>query len=164
MAEPDRIIRFGSGARRFEVDGIPVLVGATSMATRLEPGSEEDKRVALVAQALCLSGKVFEAHEQLVADLHRRLGAALGELERARSLVPPKQPASIMATGCVRFDERGSLWLLSSRETGWGAFGVRVADWDNLFRRYNVRVTGHGTDETGAWWSVESCCQEVTSG
>ena len=26
-----------------------------------------------------------------------------------------------------------------------------------LFRRFNVRVTGHGTDEHGAWWSVENC-------
>lgn len=162
MAESELITRYGSGARQFEVDGISVLVGQTSGATRLEPGSDEDKRVALVAQALCLSGKAFEAHEQLVADLHRRLGDALREVDRVRALVPPKVPARIMATGCVRFDERGGLWLLSKRETGWAAFGVWVSDWDNLFRRYNVRVTDHGTDATGPWWAVENCSKETS--
>jgi len=160
VAESAKIIRYGSGARQFDVDGIPVLVGQTSGATRLEPGSEEDQRVALVADTLRRHADALEAHEQLVADLHRRLGDALREVDRVRALVPPKVLARIMSTGCVRFDERGGLWLLSRRETGWAAFGVWVSDWDNLFRRYNVRVTEHGTDETGPWWAVENCSQE----
>lgn len=78
------------------------------------------------------------------------------ELERTRALVPPKAPLRIFGRGFVRFDADKTLWLLSKRETGWSAFGFRQASWDDLFRRYDVRVVECGTDEHGAWWAVES--------
>lgn len=76
------------------------------------------------------------------------------ELAAARAKVPAV-PARIMSTGTVRF-MNGELWLLNRRESGWSSFGIRVGSWDELFRRFNVAVTDHGTDEHGAWWSVEN--------
>lgn len=87
-----------------------------------------------------------------VERLTDELTLARAELATLKQLAP----ARLMGTGYVRFTTAGAMWLLGKRESGWAAFGYRLADWDELFRRYNVRVTGHGTDEHGAWWSVEN--------
>lgn len=78
------------------------------------------------------------------------------ELERTRALVPPKAPLRIFGRGFVRFDADKSLWLLGKREAGWSAFGFRLDSWDDLFRRYDVRVVECGADEHGSWWAVEN--------
>lgn len=67
----------------------------------------------------------------------------------------------LLGRGCVRFDERGRIWALSNREKGWSAFGYQFDSWDELFRRFDVRVTDHGTDEWGAWWVIESGAPEA---
>lgn len=61
----------------------------------------------------------------------------------------------LLGVGCVRF-QGSDLWLLNGRERGFAHFGFRLRSWDELFRRWNVRVTEHGADEHGAWWAVES--------
>jgi hypothetical protein len=97
----------------------------------------------------------FAGHAARVAELRRQLREANDKIAALRSSVPPKRPARLLAPGFVRF--RGSeLWLLGHRENGWSAFGFLLDDWDDLFRRYNVKVTSHGSDEHGAWWGVEN--------
>jgi hypothetical protein len=71
-----------------------------------------------------------------------------------RARVPPKTPARLLGPGCVRM--RDGLWLLNKRAGGWASWGVRLDGWDDLFRRYNVLVTGHGEDEHGMWWEVSN--------
>jgi hypothetical protein len=55
----------------------------------------------------------------------------------------------------VRFAD-GKVWVLGSREKGFGAFGYWFDSWDQLFRTFDVVVTGHGVDEHGPWWSAEN--------
>lgn len=103
--------------------------------------------------------------EILAAGLHLREARAavvglrddVARLERRLAVeVPPPSPARIGRGGVVRF--RGAeLWLLARRDKGWAEFGVLVRDWDDLFRRYNVRVTEHGADDAGPFWRVEPC-------
>lgn len=80
-----------------------------------------------------------------------------GEVEhwKGRVRVQDAPPTRIMGTGYVRHDGT-HVWLLSRRERGFGAFGFRLDSWDELFRHWGVRVTGHGEDEHGPWWSVEN--------
>lgn len=66
------------------------------------------------------------------------------------------EPARIMGEGCVRFSTTGELWILNRREGGFSSFGFRCESWDELFRRFDVRVTSSGTDEHGAYWTVVS--------
>ena len=95
----------------------------------------------------------------LLEKLHKTeklLALQVAETRLARAKIPPARPARLLDVGTVRFDESGRLWLMNKREGGWSSFGVCLDDWDNLFRQYNVKVTGHGTDATGPWWAVES--------
>lgn len=73
------------------------------------------------------------------------------------------RPIRLIGVGCVRFDEKGRIWCLSNREKGWSAFGYQFDSWDELFRRFDVRVTSHGVDDLGPWWGVESA-PGVTNG
>lgn len=88
------------------------------------------------------------------ADLESQIARLRSDLEKARDLIPPKRKAQLLGPGYVRFTEGGEMWLLNNRERGFGEFGLRLDDWDELFRRFNVRVTRHGTDEHGAWWEL----------
>ena len=101
-----------------------------------------------------------------VWDLATELSTALPRLTRANdelvelrekvaALSPVRRGAQLLGTGYVRFCGE-ELWLLNRRERGFGEFGYQCESWDDLFRRFDCRVTGHGTDEHGAWWSVES--------
>lgn len=65
----------------------------------------------------------------------------------------------LFGTGYVRQDfVPGStkIWLLNKRKRGWGEYGREFRGWDELFRTFDLLVTGTGTDEHGLWWSVES--------
>lgn len=84
-----------------------------------------------------------------------------GELAAARAEIPPATPVRVGRGGCVRFAADGRLWLLACPEKGWSAWGVPCAGWDDLFRRYNVRVTEHGTDSHGAFWRIEPRAEPV---
>lgn len=150
---------YGSGTAEFRIGKFKVQVGTNEHRT---DGSEElalanalrERAVAVEATrvqatlAISVWRRACDERDATIARLERELADL-----RARH---PKTPARIMATGCVRFDGPGKLWLLSKRETGWSAFGIPCADWDELFRRFNVRVTAHGTDEHGPWWAVEN--------
>jgi hypothetical protein len=123
----------GSGSRRrsFMVDGITVYV---------EPHDDDDARAANVA---------------------KRLSTALHDVEtlqcrvlRLTAELPPKRPVQLLGRGYVRADTDGRLWLLNRRERGFGEWGVSLDDWDDLFRRYNVRVTEVAADEHGPYVMV----------
>lgn len=135
----------GTHNRGFSIEGVNVLVSG-----------DDDDKIARIAGDLSEAATALERararHAELQAEIDRqcKLNA---DLQRH---VPPTRPAQILSIGCVRFDERGQLWLLSSQTKGWSAFGVILRDWDDLFRRYNVRVSAGGIDGTGPFWTVEA--------
>lgn len=114
--------------------------------------AERNKEVEAVAHELANVADIIAERDRLQALL--KLAAA--ENVSLDKRVPPDEPKRLLGTGCVRFRD-GELWLLSRREDGWASFGVRLESWDDLFRRYNCRVTANGTDEAGDWWEVASC-------
>lgn len=117
---------------------------------------DDDALVAEAANQIAdLSSKAAGLVETIAA-LRDALERQRLELERTRALIPPKVPLRIFGRGFVRFDADKSLWLLGKRETGWSAFGFRLDSWDDLFRRYDVRVVECGADEHGSWWAVEN--------
>lgn len=135
----------GGRACQFHRDGLAVLVRPS--------GAEQNADAHALAIAL-------EAESCVVTDLDARL-RELREKYSAdvRSLlgrVPPKSPTRLLCQGFVRFDEKGRPWVLGGREKGWAHFGFLCDDWDDLFRRFNVTVTAHGTDKHGPWWQVET--------
>lgn len=146
----------GNGARQcsFTEGDFHVTVGAY-----LGGSVEDDDRVKAFAQMLAKDaasisrarGEAFATEERQRA----RIAALEAEVARLRALVPPKQAAHLFGPGMVRFDEAGVLWLLDPVKQ-WRGMGVRCAGWDDLFRCYAVRVTGHGADERGPWWTVEN--------
>lgn len=88
-----------------------------------------------------------------------QLGAArkrVAALQQQIDSMPPREPERIFGTGCVREDRTGrGLWLLSSSEKGWSAFGFRLDGWDDLFRRFDVVIGAPRADENGQWWPAE---------
>jgi hypothetical protein len=123
-----------SGMVTFDMDGLEVTV-------RPRLGFEQ------AAQAKALADELFRSRQtasQLAADLAE---AKLGR--------PKAGPARLLGRGYVRFFG-AEMWILNRRERGAGEFGYQVADWDDLFRRFNARVVDHGVDEHGEWWAVES--------
>ena len=93
----------------------------------------------------------LESAPGIIAALRDELAQAVKRVQ-----IQSAKPARLIGTGYIRFTEKGTMWLLSDRKNGWAAFGVICDSWDDLFRNYDVRVTGHGTDEFGLWWSVEN--------
>lgn len=137
----------GTRLRSFTVDGVRVMFQA--------PDRERD--LAATALAASLHGAArgvvrrWHALESRCSAAEQRAVVAEAEADRLRALVPPPAPQRLIGPGCVRF--RGAeLWLLNKREGGWAAWGVRCVGWDDLFRRYAVTITEHGTDEHGAYW------------
>jgi hypothetical protein len=93
------------------------------------------------------------------AEIHRmkeELSTAASEIANLRAKVTPPRGARLLGKGCVRF-RNGHPIILNSRKEGWSAFGFEVESWDDLFRRWDVAVTCHGSDEVGEWWEVENC-------
>ncbi len=125
-------------SRSFVVDGVKVLVS----------GHEDDDRAKAVAEHLASAHDTIEALRLQVAALRR--------------VVPPKVPAKLLGPGVVRMLDR-EVWILNRAERGWGEFGFHCGSWDDLFRRFDVVVTGHGHDETGEFWRVEPCTAQPPS-
>lgn len=130
----------GGRRRSFRLDGIEVFV---------EP-CEDDARGRTLAEFLASASDVIATLRLEVSEL--------------RAKAPPVRQVRLLGPGVVRMRGR-EIWLLNRAEGGWASFGVRVESWDDLFRRYDVRVTAHGRDETSEFWVVESCAAppEITS-
>ncbi len=144
----------GNRIRTFDVGNIRVSV---------EADREHDDRAKALASAL-VSHALGVEWRWTALENERDHAVKSAEIARdkmldAQAKLPPPSPVRLLGVGTVRFDEQGRMWLMNKRETGWGSFAVPVADWDDLFRRYNVRVTEHGVDSAGAWWSVENCAR-----
>jgi hypothetical protein len=128
--------------------GVTVLVSPT---TNDDNAAAEDMTSVLAA----FLGKTERAWTQLeqrcreAEQFAERLEALTRKLE---ARVPPPSPERMLGPACIRFDDRGRLWVLNKRETGWASFGVIMDGWDDLFRRYAVRITEHSTDECGSYW------------
>lgn len=90
----------------------------------------------------------------LVGELAQRLHAAEMALAEARAQIPPATRTRIMGEGCIREDGHvpGRLWLLSSAERGWSAFGFYFDSWDALFRAWDLEVGAPQQDALGQWW------------
>jgi hypothetical protein len=129
----------------FKVDGLTVRVVGS--------GAESTEASFALASELARSRRVID--EQRTQNT--RLAEELAE---ARAKIPPYRGTKLLGVGCVRF-QRGVPYLMSRRSTGWASFAVPCADWDDLFRRYDVRVTNHGQDKHGLWWEVESICESA---
>lgn len=119
----------GGRRRAFEIDGVTIYV---------EP-HEDDERGRTVAEML--------------AKAPANLSMLRANVQRLRAEVPPREPVRLLGPGCVRFRD-GKLWLLNNAADGWSAFGVQLASWDELFRRFNASVIGHGVDGFGDFWEV----------
>lgn len=132
-----------SRASSFEVGGFTVLVSGGD-------GDEGTEAARKLAQGLANGAEVAASQRDEIDRLR-------AELAKARAQIPPTRPSQIMCRGYVRADVSGALWLLSKRETGWAAFGYCFRDWDELFRRWNVRVVETGADEHGPFVAVENC-------
>lgn len=126
--------------------------------------AEENERVLTVAQTLAATTEALRAADLQVCAAKaearqalERAASAETALAEMRATLPPKSPARLLGRGHVRFDSDGTLWLMNKLESGWSSFGLRFSSWDEVFRRFNVRVVGHGEDEDGPWWAVENC-------
>lgn len=105
--------------------------------------------------ALAWANDLSRLGETLIAE-RARADALARDLEAARAALPPTQPAQLLGPGFVRFCGE-EMWLLNRRGRGFGEFGLLiVGGWDDLFRRFNVRVTDHGADQHGPWWQVDN--------
>ncbi len=127
----------GGRRRAFDVDGVKIVV---------EPHDDDDRGKA-VAEFLASASSVVERLREENRDL--------------RAELPPSKPARLLAPGVVRMRD-GRVWLLGNRAKGWASFGFLLESWDDLFRRYNVVVTGSGRDEAGDFWTVENA-REVST-
>jgi hypothetical protein len=127
----------GRRNRGFEIDGCTVLV---------TPGNASDEEAAAVTARLADLDEQLKLAQALFTGTNAAFGEALAK-------IPPKRPARMLGDGCVRFLD-GRLFLLNRRERGFGEFGVECDDWDDLFRRFNVKITEYGTDQHGAWWTA----------
>ena len=149
--------RRGDSARScsFEADGFTVLVSGGDKSDDARAFAFATILAGRADAAAKARGEAFAAEERQRA----RIAQIEAEVAKLRALVPPKQPARLFGAGIVRFDRDGALWLLDPVKQ-WRGMGVRCAGWDDLFRCYAVRVTGHGTDAEGPFWTVENNQQE----
>jgi len=119
--------------------------------------SEDQDAIDAVAHEIAVRGgdAIAAPYRASLAALEERYSALEAACKRLKALVPPPRPAKMLGAGTIRFDERGNVWLLSNRERGWSAWGIAFESWDELFRRWDVRITAHGVDSTGEWWTAE---------
>lgn len=162
MMTSDDVKQYGrqaNGARtaRFYVQGDS---GEVQVQVQVLHHSEDmNERVLEVARAMADAAAMLERAERAekaLARVERLLELQEAETRSARARLPPARPARLFGPGFVRFDSAGQLWILSRREDGWASFGVVCDGWDDLFRRYDVKVTSHGADKDGPWWCVEN--------
>lgn len=135
----------GGRACQFHRDGLTVLVRPLGAEQNSDAHALAIALVSETSTIALLDAQLLAAREE-----HRR------EVARLSAQIPPKSPVRLLGPGFVRFDERGRPWVLGGREKGWAHFGFLCEDWDDLFRRWNVSVTAHGTDKHGPWWQVET--------
>jgi hypothetical protein len=145
--------RSGDRARScsFDAGGFRVLVSGGSMADDDDIREYATMLAGRAAEDARSRGERFAVEERQRA----KLASLEAEVAKLRALVPPKAPARLFGTGMTRFDASGALWLLDPVKQ-WRGFGIRCAGWDDLFRCYAVRVTGHGSDAEGPFWTVEN--------
>lgn len=120
-----------------------------------EAGGSSDAALA-VARELADHASALARRDEKIERLTKQVELLSRELRVVNGRVPPPAPVRLLGTGYVRFAEDGRPWLLSRREGGWAEVGVRCESWDDLFRRYDVRVVEHGVDEHSAWWAVKN--------
>ena len=115
-------------------------------ALALDYHHQDDRRDALVWQADALRRRAVED-----------LAAARREIDRLRALIPPEAPLRFFGPCTARFDPAGKgVWLMNKRESGWSSGGFLCPSWDEVFRRFDAHVTGHGADDAGEYWILSN--------
>lgn len=139
----------GSRSSEFAAGDLRVLVSSVA------GGNEGTEKAFGLACALARSAAAIEQRDAEIAGLKADLARANARAMELQAQLPPNRAAQILDRGYVRFIGK-AMWLLGKRERGFAHFGFQLRDWDELFRRYNVRVVENGTDEHGQWWAVEN--------
>lgn len=145
---------------RPEVSGVTTF-GTSGIGTRMSSFDHDGIRVSVQPVLHEDNEKAFDLACALsrawstIFDLRAKIADQATVIELMRAKMPSHPPARLLGRGCVRFRD-GHLYLLNKREGGWAEFAVACVSWDDLFRRYNVAVVEHGSDEFGPWWEVEN--------
>ena len=109
--------------------------------------------VLVCATMLCCTVQTAQATQLISIDDPK------GDDNGAGALIYPNrgdiQPGDLDLVRISAEQRDDGVWLLNRRDKGWGEFGFKLRDWDELFRRFNVRVTAAGSDDHGPYWSVE---------
>ena len=134
----------GSGRRAhgFGIDGHRIMV-----TPRIEGEGEDDTEDAF--RVACWLSRIAATEAALLA----RVEEAKSEICALQDKLPPERPANLLGDGCVR-QRDGSLYLINRADDGFGEWGIRLDGWDDLFRRYDVRVNSPETDDHGQYWVV----------
>jgi len=157
MTAPD-VTQYGANARGERACGFD----AGRVRVLVTPADASDNAEAM-RTARRLAGHAAQADEDAarLSDARAAITALQRELIAARAKIPPKQPTRLLGPARARFDERGRLWLLDPAK-GWAGTGYMLDGWDELFRRFAVRITHHGADAEGPFWAVENNPTERT--
>lgn len=151
-----------SGARSVSVD---IGIGRVLVT----PSDAKDNDAAVkIARSIGDHAAEAEAQRLIIDALRCALKHAESERDGAVAKLaevtrPTRPPARLFGVAFARFAGDGSIWLLSDRERGWGASGFRFTSWDDVFREFDVVVTGHGVDATSPWWSLENAPAKRTA-
>lgn len=146
--------RMAGGGRRRSFQVGTCVVSVEPVHGLIAHDADAERLAAEIARA---AAGIEARHEELTSELEAARLALRDTAERlaiAERALPPKRPQRLLAPGCIRVST-GQMWLLGRRDQGWSSFGVQVAGWDDLFRRYAVTITEHGVDEHGMWWEAE---------
>jgi len=147
------ISRYGADANQARACGFDAAPGVSVL---VRPTTCDRNADALrIAERLAGSAVRLASDAAELALMRDRVASLEAEVAAARAKIPPKKPIRLFGPGRVRFDQRGRLWLLDPAK-GWSGTGFMLDGWDDLFRRFAVRVTHHGADADGPFWAVEN--------
>lgn len=147
------ITQYGASTNQTRACGFDAAPG---LSVLIRPTTEDGND-----DAMRLAERLAGVAERIAADaatemaLRDRIAKLEADVAAVRAKLPPKQAARLFGPARARFDQRGRLWLLDPAK-GWSGTGYMLDGWDDLFRRFAVRVTHAGADAEGPFWTVEN--------
>ena len=71
-----------------------------------------------------------------------------GEVVASMNRIPLNlDHATLLGDGVIRYDEKGHVWLMNKRESGWGSFGREYLNLRQVMHRYDIVILGFGQDK-----------------